>query len=783
MNYNLEVLNDKEFEQLSKDLLEGILKLPLQNFKSGKDGGIDLRHSSVNQNDIIIQAKAYTKSTFSQLKATLQEELKKMIKLSPQPRRYILTTTCPLSPQQADEVVSLMKPYILNVQDVFGRDRVESLLSNQHNIEKKYFKLWLTSTNILENILHNGQRSQSDFYKDKVLKKASLYVPTKNLDEASAKLNDNKYLIISGEPGVGKTTLAYILICDMLGKGFELINIDDRIGDAQNLLSNDPEVKQVFFYDDFLGANINEILNPRNTESKIVSFIEQIESSKNKFLILTSRTTILNQAKDRYEQFNRLNFEKRSKYELKLTEYSLLQKAKIVYNHLYYNNISEDFRDAFFEGKKYLKIIKHPNYFPRLIEFITTQHNYDRTYFKSVDSFIFNNLNNPSEIWKAAFEHQLQDEEKFLLLTVFSFAKHRVRHKELEVAFYRRYDFEIRENGHSKSLDSFNRALRKLLDSFLSSILTEEEENQYQFINPSIADFLLNYVIHSEEEQKRILYSIYDLRQLNGYFDVNNTNKIKLDIAFLRPYYPVFNKLIQTSKGRQHAYGVIDILDCMDRLFFNIDDDFFENVLFYLKELVKLLTSESYVAIAKLSSLLKSYSLRYPNVVIDCVKLNWQGIINLYIDNSNDSDDLANLEELHEIYQMDLEELLKDSDITQNVEKKLYELFSDYIRDYDVVLDENQVLDNYHSVDKDYAKSYINRKYLDSYSDFFNDCGLRDYYDYFRHDPLIDTQQILDNVLERFEYHEEEYRVESYEEIDSDNEQDDLSKIEDLFTR
>jgi len=121
MNYNLEVLNDKEFEDLSKDLLEEELDIPLQNFKTGKDGGIDLRYSSHNLNEIIIQAKAYTKSKYANLKATLKQERQKMDKLSPSPQRYILTTTCTLSPPEINEIVDIMSPYILSAQDIYGR--------------------------------------------------------------------------------------------------------------------------------------------------------------------------------------------------------------------------------------------------------------------------------------------------------------------------------------------------------------------------------------------------------------------------------------------------------------------------------------------------------------------------------------------------------------------------------------------------------------------------------------------------------------------------------------
>ena len=45
-NFNFSVLNDKELEELARDLLNRKFNLDFQNFKRGKDSGIDLRLSS-----------------------------------------------------------------------------------------------------------------------------------------------------------------------------------------------------------------------------------------------------------------------------------------------------------------------------------------------------------------------------------------------------------------------------------------------------------------------------------------------------------------------------------------------------------------------------------------------------------------------------------------------------------------------------------------------------------------------------------------------------------------
>ena len=64
-NYNFSTLNDKDLEELALDLLNAQLKLDLQSFKVGIDGGVDLRHSTPkNDNSIVVQVKHYLKSGY-----------------------------------------------------------------------------------------------------------------------------------------------------------------------------------------------------------------------------------------------------------------------------------------------------------------------------------------------------------------------------------------------------------------------------------------------------------------------------------------------------------------------------------------------------------------------------------------------------------------------------------------------------------------------------------------------------------------------------------------------
>jgi hypothetical protein len=148
--YNLSVLNDKEFELLCKDILEDQMELPLQLFRKGRDKGVDLRYACDRENRIIVQAKHYIGSKFANLKhVLLYEEKSKIAAFTPTAERYILLTSMSLTTGQVDELLTIMKPYIRDSNDIYGQERITEIIKNNPKIEEKHNKLWLTSTNVL----------------------------------------------------------------------------------------------------------------------------------------------------------------------------------------------------------------------------------------------------------------------------------------------------------------------------------------------------------------------------------------------------------------------------------------------------------------------------------------------------------------------------------------------------------------------------------------------------------------------------------------------------------
>ncbi|QQL49906.1 nSTAND3 domain-containing NTPase [Mucilaginibacter ginkgonis] len=751
--YHLEVLHDKEFEELSKDLLESELNISFQNFKSGADKGIDLRYAGTEENQIIVQAKRYIRTSFSKLKSELFKEQKKMLALSPRPKRYLLTTALDLSVAQIDEVVQLMEPFIKNSQDVYARERIHSMIANNPIVEKKFYKLWLTSTNTLQEILTNGASGRSSFIEEKIIRRASLYVPTNNFDIAVSRLRQHHFLIISGEPGIGKTTIAYLLICDMLAAGHQLIYVDDQIKDAEDMLSRSPDHKQVIFFDDFLGSNLSEIMNPRNSERKIVNFIERIQASPNKYFVLTTRTTILKQAQSRYENFNRSGLADLSKYELEIKAYSKLDKAKILYNHLFHSGIAAEQYDIFLQPRNYLRIINHKNYFPRLIEFVTSAAQLQAIKASETEEFIFSCLDNPDQIWYHAFINQLDDEERFVLTTLFSLGAYKVPSQWLERAFEDRYDYEIKTNGFHLKTGAFQRSVRKLLDGFIRSE-KDSETGQVTFalLNPSVGDFLINYLRDNSAEVKRILNSISYFGQLTGYFQPSPTKAIALKPEQLAEYYPKYLRRLPTLIANdgdllngqlKHVYVLLHYFqshiteDNLLKIIEGLDLTYAKNV--DHKELMYVLsTIYNYDEVKKY------------------ITSHWLDFFHIAVETAKDSSDLKNIVEELGYYEIDDDKWSTNDDFRTTLRSSVNHLYSTDDIDFSGVDDGTYNYEGYYYSDyQGRVMAAIEDKVVADYDDFLIDCNLYQFSTEFYEYADIDTQSLFNNYMENRETHDE----------------------------
>lgn len=249
-DYDFTKLNDKEFEALTIDLIAKVEGRRIERFKPGKDAGVDGRFFATNNSEVVIQCKHWHKSGLQALLRSLKKtEADKVDKLKP--ARYLFATSVELSRQNKKTISNIFTPYIKSESDILGKEDLNDLLSEHKDIEEKHYKLWLSSTNVLKIILNAAVIGRSSFKVDEINEFSSKYVRTSEHDRALQMLESLRSIIITGEPGVGKTTLADNLCLNYIIDGYELCFIEESISEAEDLFNK--EKKQLFYFDDFLG--------------------------------------------------------------------------------------------------------------------------------------------------------------------------------------------------------------------------------------------------------------------------------------------------------------------------------------------------------------------------------------------------------------------------------------------------------------------------------------------------------------------------------------------------
>ena len=267
--YDFRSLSPHDFELLCRDLLQAEIGVRLESFSAGPDFGIDFRYRDRSVN-VIVQCKHYVDSGFDALRRAIErKERNKISQL--QPTRYILATSVSLTPMRKDALLRTLDAYCLTSGDILGQEDINNLLAKHQNIEQSHFKLWLTSTAVLDRIVHSGIFSDSEAHLDRVRLHLSRYVPNPSFQRAHALLDDTRFCIIAGIPGIGKTTLAEVLLADLVDRqGFKAFRIAHDLSELSPV--KNPKSKQVFYFDDFLGKTSLEKLE-KNEDQRLLELI------------------------------------------------------------------------------------------------------------------------------------------------------------------------------------------------------------------------------------------------------------------------------------------------------------------------------------------------------------------------------------------------------------------------------------------------------------------------------------------------------------------------------
>jgi hypothetical protein len=574
-NYDFtELLSPLDFELLSKDLVEAELGVTLENFAEGRDKGIDLRFvepkrsatSSISfallndqqkPSELIVQCKRF--SHFANLKSELKNsELPKIAKLKP--HRYVLTTSVSLSPQQSDELKDLLAPFVLATGDIFGRERLNTILSNHPEIERRHIKLWIGSTGVLESIVNAGTHVVSREEVERTIAAAKIYVRNASFDEALAILKKHHVCIISGQPGIGKTTLARMLLLYFYDRKHDVVKIESDISEARSAgYHNRP---RFYYYDDFLGQAAQADKLNKNEDQKLLDFMASIRDSRDSVFVLTTREYILNQARIHYEKLAREKFDHRTCV-IDLEKYSRRIKAQILYNHLHFSALPRDYIEILVARRGYLKIVDHKNYNPRLIEYLTNMTWIGDVQAKNYLDLFVRNLDNPVEIWGHAFRTQLSARARHLLFVLTAMPQES-RLVDVESAFTAFHQGQAKKYGIEHSATDLLMALKELDGTFIAT-RSIQDVVLVRYQNPSIRDFMQNLLLAGEALED-VIETIVFFEQAKWFVDILGEKDSQLPLSKLTQNAAKVLEALKALLGARSCAFVIDLFRLPQRV-------------------------------------------------------------------------------------------------------------------------------------------------------------------------------------------------------------------------
>lgn len=506
---NYSNLSDVEFEYLCQDIMEKKLGIKLRRFAAGPDGGVDIADNATSPK-VVVQVKYYINSTPAQLKSALKKELPKVKRLAPQ--QYYVCCSKALSPEAIAQVYELFSEYMDSDENIVTINEIETFLNEHDNSEilEKHFKLWIESTGALQRLFDGDIIVDSEVLIADANEDLRLFVRTSAFNKAKKLLDDNKILFIVGDPGVGKSMTSKMLVLSYFANGYR-VRVTSNTSDFASLkrsLSRDPTVKEIILVDDCFGQAYFDLKENQNTD--LLSLIKYIYISKNKLLILNSRITIFQEAKERKRELVKaIEGDKFGVYILNMSELSDYDKARVLYNHLYASEIDDERFAEIKKERRYRKIISHRNYNPRIIEYVCTPKRYLKTQPKEYYTFIERNLENPREVWKDEYENRLQTVDRILLLTVFSLSDYNSKEELVKTCF----NFWIKkERGIDQTVNQYEAALLRLLDAFLR-IVDVRGQRMIGAANPSINDYLGWRMTNNPAERKFVLDNACSIQQ------------------------------------------------------------------------------------------------------------------------------------------------------------------------------------------------------------------------------------------------------------------------------
>jgi hypothetical protein len=393
VTYDFTQLSPLDFEHLVRDILNDAWHWHLESFAPGPDQGVDLRATLADGKRVIVQCKHTPHASKRAVVRLAAKEASRADTAAMD--RYLFATSAELSAAALDSVAEALASLPVAPDGVLGRSRLNQMLSR--DIERAHFKLWLTSSAVLDRVLHAAVFARTDALIDEMRRAVPRWVDVPVYHRALKALVDERVAVLTGPPGVGKSTVAQMLLLTAANDDWQIVPIAGDLTDAWAMLRG--EERQVFFYDDFLGS-VSFAQTRGEDTNDIVKFVRAVRtrSGDTKRVVLTSRTQVLAEAREMgNEDVDRLPL-LNAECVVELAELTRMSRAQMLFNHLYFGLADEE-RAALAFDPRLLRAVDHRNFSPRTVDLVVGRNATAPALLDDLEA----TLDHPTDLWRASF--------------------------------------------------------------------------------------------------------------------------------------------------------------------------------------------------------------------------------------------------------------------------------------------------------------------------------------------------------------------------------------------
>ncbi|MGW1094224.1 nSTAND3 domain-containing NTPase [Streptomyces sp. NPDC002455] len=414
-DYDFASLSPYDFEVFVRDLLSAQDRLVYSTYRVGADGGIDLK-AATGKGWVVAQCKHTPSADKGSVLRAARKEVGKAARMGFAPIRYVFVTSAELTPGTERETKEALAG-VADIVEVYGRGWLNAVLALHPEVERRHFKLWISSTQAVRAMMQGGVFLRGESRIQRIERNYLRFVHHETCEIAELALEEHGCVLLSGAPGAGKTTIAEYLLLLWWHRGFRVV-VDPRTVDQWWAWLED-DTPTVFFFDDAWGQTHHQDHGSRHHDTDMSEFIESIverqtNSAASKVLIMTSRVQVL-QDTVRLSDASRRAVERLAHCHLPVERLPYDVRGRMLFNHVHLSMTDPQTRRDLSTGLWWQRVAGHQNYSPRLIE-IVVRRNRAKSAQELIDD-LDEALENPHEIWGASFR-ALPPVDQQLLLTL-----------------------------------------------------------------------------------------------------------------------------------------------------------------------------------------------------------------------------------------------------------------------------------------------------------------------------------------------------------------------------